>query len=322
MVSLHTPAAKLGSSAPPFDLPGVDGRRHTLASVRGANGLVVMFICNHCPYVKAVIDKIPRDMRELASLGVGAVAIMSNDPALYPEDSFDNMKAVAERHAFGFPYLFDETQDVARAYGAVCTPDFFGYDRDLGLVYRGRLDDAGRTPREGNRRDLVEAMRADDTLYEYAFDRRVVVVTASTLLATLRTVNSLWRFEDRNRNALRIADEAGKLHDKFVGFVGDLKGVESSFDKSRSLLADALAKLVAGKGNLVRKTDLLRRLGAKTAKALDAELLAQAGEGDEAEAAAAELPAASNDADADHDGDAGQRRDTDDSSQSDPEPAP
>jgi hypothetical protein len=99
-------------------------------------------------------------MRELASLGVGAVAIMSNDPALYPEDSFDNMKAVAERHAFGFPYLFDETQDVARAYGAVCTPDFFGYDRDLGLVYRGRLDDAGRTPREGNRRDLVEAMRA------------------------------------------------------------------------------------------------------------------------------------------------------------------
>ena len=160
MVSLHTPAAKLGSSAPPFDLPGVDGRRHTLASVRGANGLVVMFICNHCPYVKAVIDKIPRDMRELASLGVGAVAIMSNDPALYPEDSFDNMKAVAERHAFGFPYLFDETQDVARAYGAVCTPDFFGYDRDLRLVYRGRLDDAGRTPREGNRRDLVEAMRA------------------------------------------------------------------------------------------------------------------------------------------------------------------
>lgn len=169
---------------------------------------------------------------------------------------------------------------------------------------------------------FVEAMRADDTLYEYAFDRRVVVVTASTLLATLRTVNSLWRFEDRNRNALRIADEAGKLHDKFVGFVGDLRGVESSFDKSRSLLADALAKLVAGKGNLVRKTDLLRRLGAKTAKALDADLLAQAGEGDEVEAAAAELPAASNDADADHDGDAGQRRDTDDSSQSDPEPAP
>ena len=160
MVSLHTPAGRLGSPASPFDLPGTDGKRHTLASVRGENGLVVMFICNHCPYVKAVIDKIPRDMRELASTGVGAVAIMSNDPALHPEDSFDGMKAVAARHGFGFPYLYDETQDVARAYGAVCTPDIFGYDRDLTLVYRGRLDDAGRSPREGNRRDLVEAMRA------------------------------------------------------------------------------------------------------------------------------------------------------------------
>lgn len=159
MVSLRPPAGTLGSSAPPFDLPGVDGKRHTLESTRGENGLVVLFICNHCPYVKAVIDKIPRDMRELASLGVGAVAIMSNDPALHAEDSFDNMQAVAERHGFGFPYLYDETQDVARAYGAVCTPDIFGYDRDLKLVYRGRLDDAGRSPREGNRRDLVEAMR-------------------------------------------------------------------------------------------------------------------------------------------------------------------
>lgn len=160
MVSLHTPPGALGSKAPPFDLPGTDGRRHTLESVRGPNGLVVMFICNHCPYVKAVIDKIPRDMRDLAAVGVGAVAIMSNDPADYPEDSFENMKAVAERHGFAFPYLYDETQDVARAYGAVCTPDLFGYGRDLELVYRGRLDDAGRTPREGNRRDLVEAMRA------------------------------------------------------------------------------------------------------------------------------------------------------------------
>ena len=160
MVSLHTPPGALGSKAPPFDLPGTDGRRHTLESVRGQNGLVVMFICNHCPYVKAVIDKIPRDMRDLAAVGVGAVAIMSNDPAAYAEDSFENMKTVAQRHGFGFPYLYDETQDVARAYGAVCTPDLFGYDRDLTLVYRGRLDDAGRTPREGNRRDLVEAMRA------------------------------------------------------------------------------------------------------------------------------------------------------------------
>ena len=153
-------AGALGSHAPPFDLPGVDGRRHSLASARGENGTVVMFICNHCPYVKAVVDKIPRDMRELAALGVGSVAIMSNDATAYPEDSFANMKAFAAKHRFDFPYLYDESQDVARAYGAVCTPEFFGYDRDLKLVYRGRLDDAGRTPREGNRRDLVDAMRA------------------------------------------------------------------------------------------------------------------------------------------------------------------
>jgi peroxiredoxin len=128
--------------------------------VRGENGTVVMFLSNHCPYVKAVIDKIPRDMRELAALGVGSVAIMSNDAEAYPEDSFANMKAVAARHGFGFPYLYDASQDVARAYGAVCTPDIFGYDRDMRLVYRGRLDDAGRTPRDGNKRDLVDAMRA------------------------------------------------------------------------------------------------------------------------------------------------------------------
>ena len=160
MTRLDTSPGTLGTTAPPFDLPSVDGKRHSLASVRGANGLVVMFLCNHCPYVKAVIDKIPRDLRELAALGIGGVAIMSNDVEAYPEDSFDNMRAVAARHGFGFPYVYDATQDVARAYGAVCTPDIFGYDRDLRLVYRGRLDDAGRTPREGNRRDLVEAMRA------------------------------------------------------------------------------------------------------------------------------------------------------------------
>jgi hypothetical protein len=117
-----------------------------------------MFICNHCPYVKAVIGKIVRDMRDLAREGVGAIAISSNDPAEYPEDSFERMKAVADEHGFGFPYVFDETQAVARAYGAVCTPDFFGFDRDLRLAYRGRLDDSGRSPKEGNRRELVEAM--------------------------------------------------------------------------------------------------------------------------------------------------------------------
>ena len=160
MVTTTASAGTLGSVAPPFDLPGVDGTRHTLDSVRGENGTVVLFLCNHCPYVKAVIDKIPRDLRELAALGVGGVAIMSNDAEAYPEDSFANMKIVAQRHGFGFPYLYDESQEVARAYGAVCTPDIFGYDRDLKLVYRGRLDDAGRTPRDGNKRDLVDAMRA------------------------------------------------------------------------------------------------------------------------------------------------------------------
>jgi hypothetical protein len=128
--------------------------------VRGANGTVVMFICNHCPYVKAVIDKIVRDMRDLAALGVGSVAIMSNDPADYPEDSFANMQAFAATHGFPFPYVVDESQDVARAYGAVCTPDFFGYDRDLRLVYRGRLDSSGRSSDPTAARELYGAMAA------------------------------------------------------------------------------------------------------------------------------------------------------------------
>ena len=123
MASPTTPADKLGARAVAFDLLGTDGARHTLDSVRGANGTVVMFICNHCPYVRAVIDKIVRDARDLAAHGVGSVAIMSNDPREYPEDSFENMKADADRHRFPFPYVIDHTQNVARAYGAACTPD-------------------------------------------------------------------------------------------------------------------------------------------------------------------------------------------------------
>jgi peroxiredoxin len=159
MVSLTTPAGEQGSAAPAFDLPGTDGKRHTLASVRGANGTVVMFICNHCPYVKAVAAKITRDMAELAQHGVGSIAIMSNDPAAYPEDSFDRMKSFAAQHRFPFPYVIDETQDVGRAYGAICTPDFFGYDRDLMLVYRGRLDASGRSDDPAAARELFTAMR-------------------------------------------------------------------------------------------------------------------------------------------------------------------
>ena len=158
MVSLTTPVGQLGWLAAPFDLPGTDGRRHTLASVRGANGTVVMFICNHCPYVKAVVAKIVRDMTELRPHGIGSVAIMSNDPVAYPEDSFEKMKSFAREHGFTFPYLIDERQDVGRAFGAVCTPDFFGFDRDLRLAYRGRLDTSGRSSDPTAARELFDAM--------------------------------------------------------------------------------------------------------------------------------------------------------------------
>ncbi|MFZ5509814.1 MAG: thioredoxin family protein [Pseudomonadota bacterium] len=158
MVSMTTPICDFGWQAVDFDLPGVDGKRYNLASVRGPNGLLLMFICNHCPYVRAVIDRIVRDCRELKEHGIGSVAIMANDPTDYPEDSFDNMVRVARERDFPFPYLLDETQEVAKAYGAVCTPDFFGFDKDLGLQYRGRLDASRKEPVPGARRELFEAM--------------------------------------------------------------------------------------------------------------------------------------------------------------------
>ena len=158
MASTVMPAGQLGMIAPAFDLPGTDGTRHTLESARGPNGLLVMFICNHCPYVKAVIERIVRDCAELQSHGVGSVAISANDPTDYPEDSFDNMRRLAEQQRFSFPYLFDESQAVARSYGAVCTPDFFGYDADLKLQYRGRLDASKTSPVTCARRELFEAM--------------------------------------------------------------------------------------------------------------------------------------------------------------------
>jgi peroxiredoxin len=157
-MSAISPTGQLGFRAPPFDLPGVDGRNHTLESVRGTNGVLVMFICNHCPYVKAVMDKIVRDARDLAAHDIGSIAIMTNDPAEYPEDSFDNMKTVAARHGFTFPYVVDEMQDIGRAYGAVCTPDFFGFDSRLELAYRGRLDASGRSPDPNAARELYDAM--------------------------------------------------------------------------------------------------------------------------------------------------------------------
>jgi peroxiredoxin len=147
-----------GAPAPDFELVATDARRYRRDALRGPNGLLVMFICNHCPYVKAVIDKIVRDAGELKLHGIGSVAICSNDPDDYPEDSFDNMKAVAARLRFPFPYLWDETQEIAKAYGAVCTPDFFGYSADLKLQYRGRLDDSGRSAKPDAPRELFNAM--------------------------------------------------------------------------------------------------------------------------------------------------------------------
>ncbi len=147
--------------APDFRLPATDGKTYALADVAGENGTVIVFICNHCPYVKAVIDRLVADARVLAADGIGFAAICSNDATDYPDDSFANMKRFALAHKFPFPYLHDETQAVARAYGAVCTPDYFGYGRDRKLKYRGRLDE-GRTepPPKGARRELVEAMRS------------------------------------------------------------------------------------------------------------------------------------------------------------------
>jgi peroxiredoxin len=159
MARTETPVCDFGLPAPDFRLKGVDGKTWTLNEVRGNNGLLVMFICNHCPYVKAVRDRIIRDARELKDLGINSVAIMSNDPTDYAEDSFDNMKTVAQELNFPFPYLYDESQGVAKAYGAVCTPDFFGYNKDLELQYRGRLDESRKDPVPDARRDLFEAMK-------------------------------------------------------------------------------------------------------------------------------------------------------------------
>ena len=156
-----TPAVcDFGWKAPDFRLPATDGQTYSLGDMAGPNGTLVMFICNHCPYVLAVLDRIIRDAHDLQPLGIAVAAICSNDAAMYPDDSYDKMRALAERHAFPFPYLHDEDQSVARAYDAACTPDFFGFDQDLGLQYRGRLDASRATAGPVDlRRDLFEAMK-------------------------------------------------------------------------------------------------------------------------------------------------------------------
>lgn len=158
-MAAQTPVCNFGRKAVDFTLEGVDGKTYTLKDVRGSNGTLIMFICNHCPYVQAVIGRIVRDVNELKPLGIGAIGIMPNDTETYQEDSFENMQAFAEEHHFSFPYVIDRTQEVARAYDAVCTPDFFGFNKDLELQYRGRLDASRTTLVEGARRELFEAMR-------------------------------------------------------------------------------------------------------------------------------------------------------------------
>lgn len=159
MAALETPEVNRGWKAPDFSLKGTDGALWTLDKAKGPNGLLVMFICNHCPFVKAILDKLVRDTAALREHGVHTIAIMSNDADDYPEDSFDNMRALAEARQFSFPYVIDETQEVAKGYGAVCTPDFFGFNAELELHYRGRLDGAGLSTGYEGPRELFDAMK-------------------------------------------------------------------------------------------------------------------------------------------------------------------
>lgn len=160
MVLLETPVKEENFGAIDFSLKGVDGKTYTFEDVRGENGTVIAFICNHCPYVKAIIHRFVDDMKALEAKGVKCVAIMPNDAERYPDDSFEKMQDFAREHDFNFPYLIDETQETAKAYGAVCTPDLYGFDGQGILQYRGRLDSAG--PNEADNatvKELVNAMR-------------------------------------------------------------------------------------------------------------------------------------------------------------------
>ena len=160
MALMQTPVCDFGQAAHDFKLQGIDGKFRSLQDCRGEKGTLIMFICNHCPYVKAIQERLVRDTRELLEHGINSVAIMSNDPVDYPEDSLENMKKIAAKFDYPFPYLIDATQEVARVYGAICTPDFFGYNNHLELQYRGRLDASRTEPAPQNsRRDLFEAMK-------------------------------------------------------------------------------------------------------------------------------------------------------------------
>jgi len=158
-MAVTPPVCDFGWKAPGFRLGGTDGKIWSLDDIRGPKGTLIMFICNHCPYVQAILDRLQRDAEALRAQGIGVAAISSNDVTAYPQDDFINMVRLSKERGFTFPYLFDETQEVAKAYGAVCTPDFFGFDATDGLQYRGRLDASGRNPGPVDaRRELYEAM--------------------------------------------------------------------------------------------------------------------------------------------------------------------
>ena len=159
MASINPPVCDFGWQAPNFSLQNVDGSMVSLDQNIGKNGLLVMFICNHCPYVKAILRRLINDVRELQALGINTVAIMSNDPTEYPEDSFENMQKIVQDMDFPFPYLLDATQAVAKAYGAVCTPDFFGFNSSFQLQYRGRFDESRKETAPQSTRDLFHAMQ-------------------------------------------------------------------------------------------------------------------------------------------------------------------
>ena len=153
------PVCDFGWKAADFSLLGTDGKTHSLAELAGPQGTLIVFMCNHCPYVRAIAGRLAAEAKALTALGIGVVGINANDPSAYPEDSYENMAAFAEEHGFEFSYLVDPTQETARSYGAVCTPDFFGFNKDLELQYRGRLDESRTTLVPGARRELFEAMK-------------------------------------------------------------------------------------------------------------------------------------------------------------------
>ena len=159
MASIHPPVCDFGWPAPDFNLVNVDGRSLSRDQLMGEKGLLVMFICNHCPYVKAILPRLVADCRELNSLGINSVAIMSNDPIVYPEDGFEYMQKIAADLYFPFAYLVDPSQQVAKSYGAMCTPDFFGFNSQGQLQYRGRFDECRKETASHSSRDLFHAMR-------------------------------------------------------------------------------------------------------------------------------------------------------------------